>query len=187
MFKLTKYNDSVDLNDFYNKAAQRGYENNSNQKIMIDSLRNERDWAFWLLYYNEQIVGTTGAHSLNMFDHLSYRICVRTCVLTDLLPFKHLRKLDFTIKKHQNVTAQFLIPVCIEYCPSDADLYITSNKSPVASQNLVHTIFCPALASIGALTKTCEAEYRGHTQTFWKLNKETFMKQLIMNKWSTNV
>jgi hypothetical protein len=98
-------------------------------------------------------------------------------VFTDLLPYHQLRALTYTIKQHQNITAQFFIPACIEWA-KDADLYISSHPSDVGTQRLVHKIYCPALVETGALERTCELEYRGHLQTFWKLNVDVFYEQL---------
>jgi hypothetical protein len=178
MYKLVEYNDRLDLTSFYENASNRGFDNNSNKKILIDSFSKEHDSCIWILYYNDVPAGSVAAHSLDIFDKISYRICARTCVFTDLLPIRTLRSLGNTILKHQNITAQFYIPKCIEYCPVDSDLYITTNNSEIASQRQVHQIYCPALEKSGVLTKTHELMYRGHIQTFWKLDREIFLSQL---------
>jgi hypothetical protein len=36
----------------------------------------------------------------------------------------------------------------------------------------------------GVITKAFEKEYRGHVQTFWKLNKDIFLEQLEKVKWN---
>ncbi len=187
-YKLVKWHEGLDLNDFYQTALKKGFENNSSQKNLVDVFNSERDKAVWILYYNGLPVGSTACHSLDIFDKKSYRICARTCLFTDLLPLSHLRSLNYTIKKHQNVTAQFFIPKCIEWAPSDADLYISTNMSSVGSQQKVHKIYCPALESTGALTRICDEYYRGHIQTFWKLNRSAFLEQLNNNfKWVLDV
>jgi hypothetical protein len=99
-------------------------------------------------------------------------------VFTDQLPFTQLRTLNYTCQQHQNITAQFFIPKCIEWAGRDKNLYITSHPSDVGTQRLVHNIYCPALEKIGTLTKEAEIDYRGHTQTFWKLNVDVFYQQL---------
>jgi hypothetical protein len=178
MYKLVDWSPELDLSDFYRLAAARGFENNSSQRVLVDSFKNELESKVWILYYNDVPVGSAACHSLDIFENKSYRICARTCVFTDLLPLQHLRSRGYTIQKHQNATAQFFIPKCIEWAPSDADLYISTNSSEVASQDQVHRIYCPALVETGALEKTTELSYRGHLQTFWKLNREVFLDQL---------
>lgn len=187
MINIREWNQGIDLSEFYQEASNRGYVNNSTQRIMVDSLCSEDKWNVWLLEYNNKIVGATAAHSLTIFDKPSYRICARTCVLTNLLPIRTLRSLGNTITKHQNITAQYYIPKCISWCPSDSDLYITTHASTDASQRQVHQIYCPALEKSGVLTKTHELEYRGNLQTFWKLNKIEFMNQLnTMPRWNNS-
>lgn len=178
MFELIEWSEDLDLSDFYRLAEARGFENNASQKALVDSFKNEKDSCVWILYYNKVAVGSVACHSLDIFENKSYRICARTCVFTDLLPIQHLRSRGYTIQKHQNVTAQFFIPKCIEWAPADADLYISTNSSTVGSQDQVHRIYCPALVETGALEKASEKFYRGHLQTFWKLNKQVFLDQL---------
>lgn len=177
MLKTIEYSESLNLNDFYAYAKAKGYENNSNKVIMIDSLSKEKDYKLWILMYDDKAVGCTATHSLDILPN-AYRICARTCIFTDLLPKNHTLRTVNNIREHQHITAQYFIPLCVEYCPMNSDLYITTNKSLVASQRLVHSVFCPTLEKTGCLEKTHELEYRGHLQTFWKLNKIEFMKQL---------
>jgi len=172
MFDLVKYNDSIDFTEFYKEAEQRGFHNNSSKKMLIDSISNEREWEVWILYYNKQIVGTTAAHSLDIMGDNCYRIAARSCIFTDKT---HRRG---HIVRHQNPTSQFLIPACIEWKPN-SNLYITSNEHAQGTQRQVHKIFCPALEKSGCLVKEVEKEYRGHKQTFWKLNIDVYNKQLI--------
>lgn len=179
MLKLVEYTEDLQLDDFYKNALSRGYENNSSKSIMIDSLNNEWDYKVWILYNNDIAVGATASHSLDILPN-SYRICTRTCLFTDMLPTHHTLRTRNNIREHQHITAQYFIPACIEFCPVESDLYITSHPSPVASQNLVHKIFCPTLEKTGCLQKTHELFYRGHLQSFWKLNKVEFMKQLAL-------
>ena len=176
--QLVLWNNTLDLNDFYFQANKRGYLNNASQQMLIDSLAKEKRHAVWIFYYNHQAVGSVAAHSLDLFEKPSYRILARTCCFTDLLPIQTLRTLQNTIINHQNYTAQYYLPTCIEWADADADLYITSNDSDVAAQRAVHNIYCPALAKTGCLEKTCEIEYRGHIQTFWRLNRSVFYEQL---------
>lgn len=184
MFNLVEYNDNLDLAKFYEDAKERGFVNNSSKKAMIDCFANERDWKVWILYDNTDAVGSVAAHSLDIIGPNAYRICARTCTFAEARPSHGLITVRRLILEHQNLTAQFFIPKCIEYCPTDSDLYITSNESKVASQRQVHEIYCPTLAKTGLLTKTHELEYRGHVQSFWKLDREIFFSQLSKyNRW----
>jgi hypothetical protein len=107
----------------------------------------------------------------------AFRIAVRTCVFTDLLPMNTLRTRN-QIVTHQHVTSQFLIPACIEWTPPWADLYITSNESSVGTQRLVHSIFGPAMESSGQMKRIKEIEYRGTQQTVWQLFPDKFLEEL---------
>jgi hypothetical protein len=176
-YNLVPWSEQLDLTEFYQQAHERGFENNSSQHMLVDCFRKEDSWAVWMLYYNDVVAGSVAAHSLDFLKN-SYRICARTCVLTNLLPLDHLRSLKYTCQQHQNVTAQFFIPQCIEWAGANNDLYITTHPSGVGTQKLVHNIYCPALEKTGALTRSFEKEYRSHLQTFWKLNVDVFLQQL---------
>lgn len=180
MYQIKEWSEDLDLSEFYSEALRRGFINNSSQQLMVDCFRKEKDWKVWLLYHNDKVVGSVGAHSLPELGPNSYRICARTCVFTDMLDGvygKNLRTLS-VITEHQNPTAQFFIPKCIEYCGLDSDMYISSHPSDVGTQKRVHTVYCPSLEKLGTLTRTRELMYRGHLQTFWKLNSEVFLTQL---------
>lgn len=179
MYSIKPWTIELDLTDFYAAATDKGYVNNSSQAAMIDCFRNEDRWCVWILYYNNVAVGSVAAHSIDE----GVRICARTCVLTHLLPTNTLRTRNQIIT-HQHVTAQFFMPICIEWA-SDTDMYITSHPSDVGTQRLVHNIWGPALEKTGVLTRAFEKEYRGHTQTFWKLNASIFLEQLAKVKWSS--
>jgi hypothetical protein len=176
-YKLIPWSSELDLTEFYRSAAERGFVNNSSQQMLVDCFKKEKDWEVWLLYYNNIAVGSVAAHTLDILPN-SVRICTRTCVFSNLLPRNHIRSIRYTCQEHQNVTAQFYIPQCIEWAGLDKDLYITSHPSDVGTQRLVHNIYCPSLVETGALERTCDIEYRGHLQTFWKLNIPVFLKQL---------
>jgi hypothetical protein len=175
MYKIVKWTPALDLTNFYAEAERRGFVNNATQKMLVDSISNEREWCVWILYYNDTAVGTVGAHTLDMIPN-AVRICVRTCAFTDMLPTPSLRT-RVGITSHQHVTAQFFMPVCIDWA-GDRDMYITSHPSEVGTQRLVHTVWGPTLAMTGVLQQGEELEYRGHKQTFWKLNKDIFLEQL---------
>lgn len=186
MYSLVKWTPALDLTQFYAEAERRGFVNNASQKMLVDSLAKEDKWCIWILYYNAIAVGSVGAHSLPELGPNAYRICTRTCVFTDLTPHNQLRGLKYTCQQHQNVTAQIFIPACIEWCGYNSDMYISSHPSEVGTQRLVHSIYCPALEETGALTKTCELNYRGHVQTFWRLNVPVFIEQLNqLPKWTS--
>jgi hypothetical protein len=176
MYKIVAWTPELDLAEFYAEAKSRGFVNNASQKAMIDCFRNEREWCVWILYYNNKAVGSVGAHSIDE----GYRICARTCVLSGLLPLNTLRTRN-QIATHQHVTAQYLMPACIEWAKDP--MYITSHPSEVGTQRLVHTVWGPTLEKSGVLTRAFEKEYRGHVQTFWKVNDSVFMEQLEKVKW----
>lgn len=178
MFELKEWSEEFDLTDFYIKAKQKGYENNSSQKALIDCFNNEKEKQVWILFHCGKPIGSVASHSLELLGKNSYRICARTCILTDETGIDHLRTIRKTIQQHQNITAQYFIPKCIEWAGKDKDLFISSNSSKSASQRLVHEIYCPSLEKTGALTKHTEKEYRGMIQTFWKLNTDIFLEQL---------
>jgi hypothetical protein len=182
-YKLVKWSQDLDLEAFYNNAKLRGFENNSNQQSLVDCFSKEAHAQVWILYDNDRAIGSVAAHSLDILPN-AYRICARTCVLTDQTHLSHLRSLNKTIKQHQNITAQYFIPACIEWAGRDKQLYISTNESSVGSQRAVHTVYCPALESTGVLSKDYVLQYRGHEQTFWRLNVEEFYKQLEQfGKW----
>ena len=47
MLKLVEYNGGLDLTEFYSNAELRGYKNNSNRYIMVESLSYEDNWNVW--------------------------------------------------------------------------------------------------------------------------------------------
>jgi hypothetical protein len=173
MYKIIPWTPELDLTDFYRYCESKGFINNASQKAMIDCFGNECEWCVWILYYNDVAVGSVAAHSIDE----GYRICARTCVLSELLPLNTLRTRN-QIVTHQHVTAQHLMPACIKWVGDKADMYITSHPSEVGTQRLVHTVWGPSLEKTGVLTRSFEKDYRGHTQTFWKLNADVFLEQL---------
>lgn len=177
-YKLIEWTKELDLTEFYKDAEHRGFYNNSSQKMLVDCFLNEKKWNVWILYYNDIPVGSVAAHS---FDEVmgvnTYRIAARTCVFSDKIPINTIRTRN-QILTHQNITAQFLIPVCLEWVPNNARVFITSNENSVGTQRLVHRIFCPALEDTGQMKKIKEVFYRGTTQTIWELYKDNFLKEL---------
>jgi hypothetical protein len=178
MYQIISWNPDLDLTDFYNNAKSRGFENNASQKMLVDCFNNEREKQVWILYYNDVAVGSVAAHSFDdVMGEDSYRIAVRTCVFSDLLPYRSLRTKN-EIVTHQHVTSQFLIPVCIEWAPPWANLYITTNQNDSGTQKLVHKIFAPAMESTGQMKRIKDVEYRGTKQTVWQLFQDKFLKEL---------
>lgn len=181
MFTIVPWSQELDLSDFYASAKLRGFENNSSQQALIDCFRNEREKQVWILYFNDEAIGSVAAHS---FDDImgpnSYRIAARTCVFTDKITgvYGSALRTKSVITENQNPTAQFLIPACIEWAPKDSRLYITSNQSQVGTQRRVHNIFGPLMERQGMIKRIKEVEYRGHAQTVWELYPDKFMNVL---------
>lgn len=176
-FKLISYNDNLDLTKFYNKAHAKGFVNNSSKKMLVESISKENQWQIWLLMFNNNVVGSTGAHSFPEMGENSFRILCRTCVFTDDLPITRLRTKTGIIE-HQSITPQFFMPACIEWAGKKNNLYITTNDNSVGTQKLVHKIWAPMLANSGCLEKYKQMTYRGLQQTVWRLNVDEFNKQL---------
>jgi len=180
MYKVIPWTPDLDLTEFYAEAKKRGFENNASQKSLVDCFNNEKYKQVWILYYNDQAVGSVAAHSFPEMGEDAYRIAARTCVFTDKLPGTYgqgLRTIS-VITDHQNPTAQFLIPTCIEWTPPWADLYITSNENTVGTQRLVHKIFGPAMEHLGLMKEVKQIDYRGTKQTVWQLFPDKFLKDL---------
>lgn len=181
MFTVIPWSTDLDLSYFYNRAEEKGFLNNCNQKVLIDCFNNEKEKQVWILYYNSKPIGSVAAHS---FDEImgkgSYRIAARTCVLTDEIDGSYGKALRTirVITEYQNPTAQFLIPKCIEWAPPASKLYITSNENSVGTQRRVHKIFGPALEKQGVLKNVGQVFYRGTMQTVWQLYAEKFLHQL---------
>jgi hypothetical protein len=177
MYKIIPFSDDLDLEEFYTKALAKGYENNSSRFWLKDCFRNEAESETWILYYKDKAVGSVAAHSFPEMGENAYRIAARTCIFTDEIETNTLRTRNQIIT-HQHATGQFLIPACIEWAGRDKDLYITSNKLEAGSQRLVHSIYFPAMEKSGQVENCGEIEYRGATQTVWKLNVERFYEEL---------
>ena len=177
MFKIIPWNESLDLTDFYRIAEQKGFTNNSSQKAMIDCFDREPEKCVYILYYNDIAVGSCAAHTFDIMGENSYRICARTCVFSDMIPYKSLRTRN-QIVTHQHITSQFLIPACINWAPKGSRLFITSTDSDLGTQRLVHNIFGPAMAQTGQMQRIGDVVYRNTNQTVWELFPEVFMNAL---------
>ena len=178
MFNLVSWTPELDLSEFYQEAASKGFENNSSQKVLVECFKNEHKSQVWILYEDKKAVGSVAAHSLDILGSNAYRICARTCTFAEARPNHGLITVNRLIVEHQNLTDQFFIPACIEWAGEDKDLYISSHPSNVGTQKMVHNIYCPTLEKVGILSKSAELFYRGHVQTFWKLNVKKFYEEL---------
>jgi hypothetical protein len=181
MYKIVPWSEDLDLSNFYKLAQDKGFVNNASQRNMVDCFRNELEWQVWILFYNEQAVGSVAAHSFPEMGDNAYRIAARTCVFTEMIPTTTLRTQNQIIT-HQHVTGQFLIPTCIEWAPKDSRLYITSNENEAGTQRLVHRIYGPAMESSGQMTRVKNIFYRGTEQTVWELLPKQFYKALNKSK-----
>lgn len=177
MYKIIPWSEDLDLTEFYKLAESKGFVNNASQHMLVDCFRREQRWQVWILFYNNQAVGSVAAHSFPEMGANAYRIAARTCVFTDLLPLTTLRTRN-QIVTHQHVTSQFLIPACIEWAPKGSDLYITSNENDAGTQRLVHRIFGPAMEATGQMKKIKDIFYRGTNQTVWQLFPDRFYEEL---------
>lgn len=178
MYKIVQWSEELDLTDFYKNAAERGFENNASQHMLVDCFRKENSWNTWILYYNNEAIGSVAAHS---FDDImgpnTYRIAARTCAFTDKLPLVSLRTRN-QIVTHQHVTSQFLIPACLDWVPEDARVFITSNENEAGTQRIVHRVFCPAMVKSGQMARIKDVYYRGTNQTVWELFPDKFNEEL---------
>ena len=177
MYKLVDWSVDLDLTDFYAEAAQRGFENNSSQRAMIDCFDNELKKKVWILFQDDKAIGSVAAHSFDIMGPNSYRVLARTCTFGTARPHSGLITRQRLIAEHQNLTDQFLLPACIEWAGKD-NIYATSNDSRVASQRLVHRYYFPTLEEIGIVEKVKDLNYRNTDQTVWKINADAFLKNL---------
>lgn len=186
MYTIKEYSEDLDLTDYYQLAHERGFYNNDTKEKLIDTWLHMDRWKVWLLYYNDQIVGSIAAHSLEELGMLgdAYRIAARTCTFDDLTgQRKTLRTANTIIAKHQNLTAQLLLPLCIEWAGKDKNLYISSNENDTGTQKYVHRLYCPGLKKINVLEEPAELEYRGAIQSFWRMNVTEFYRQMEEYWW----
>lgn len=177
--EIKEWNVNLDLTEFYDRAADKGFVNNQSQKTMIDCFRNEKEWNAWILYKNDKPIGSVAAHSFDeVMGENSYRILARTCVLEGVRS-KGLMTAKTAIKQHQNFTDQFFMPTCIDWVGQKGTIYATSNANKEASQSLVHRIYFPALEDIGIVQK-CKEDviYRNTKQTVWKIFPDRFFESL---------
>lgn len=178
MYKLRQWNEQLDLTDFYKEASARGFENNSSQKKMIDCFRNEQKWNAWILYKDQNPIGSVAAHSFNdVMEDDSYRVLTRVCAFANKRPSKSILTINKMMREHQHFSDQFFLPKCIEWANTDK-IYATSNESLVASQRLVHRFYFPTLEDMNIVKKVKEIEYRKTRQTVWRIDPDAFLKSL---------
>lgn len=176
MYNVVEWNPSLDLTDFYKEAGSKGFVNNSSQQTMIDCFRNETEWTAWILYQDNKAVGSVAAHSFTIMGPKAYRVLARTCTFGTARQHSGLITSKRLIAEHQNLTDQFLLPVCINW--AQGELYATSNESSIASQRLVHRHYFPTLAKLGIVEHVCEMNYRNTDQTVWRIYPDRFLANL---------
>ena len=180
MYDLVEWNEKLDLTEFYEESRLRGHVNNSSQKVMIDCFHNEELSQVWILYKDNNAIGSVAAHTFPEMGPNAYRILTRTCLLEGVIlnNGKGLGTGRWYIIQHQNMTCQFYIPKMIEWCGMDSNMYATSNQLDGGSQRKVHNIYFPLLEQQGEFTRVTELNYRGAEQTVWKLNPVVFLENL---------
>jgi hypothetical protein len=176
MYKVIPWTSELDLTEFYAIAEAKGFVNNASQKSMVDCFNNETEKSAWILYKDSKAIGSVAAHSFPEMGINSYRVLARTCVLEGARSNGGLMTRTTAISQHQNLTSQFLLPVCLEW--TKGDVYATSNTSKVASQRLVHEYYFPTLEKLGLVKLKCILDYRGHAQSVWQIHTEKFLQDL---------
>lgn len=185
MFKLIPWSQDLDLEKFYIEAERRNFHNNSSQQMLVDCFSNERESQVWILYFNEEAIGSVAAHSFDdVMGPNTYRIATRTCVFTDKIPgvYGSALRTKSVISENQNPTAQFLIPACIDWAPTGSRLFITTNTSSVGTQDRVNRIFGPLMEKTGQMKKIKNIIYRGIEQTVWEFFPDKFYEILNSKK-----
>jgi hypothetical protein len=178
MYTVKEWSPDLDLTNFYAEATKRGFVNNASENAMISCFRNENKWNAWILYHNDNAIGSVAAHSFDdVMGPCSYRVLTRVCTFGNSSPHKGLITAKRLCGEHQNLTDQFLLPKCIEWAGRQR-LYATSNASKEASQRLVHSIYFPTLEKIGVVTKVKDVHYRHTDQTVWQINVDEFEENL---------
>jgi len=181
MYEIITWNENLDLSEFYSLAAEKGFENNASQKMLVDCFRKEREWNVWILYKNNKPIGSVAAHSFDdVMGENTYRIAARTCIITDKSDKNTLRTRN-QIVTHQHYTSQFLIPACLAWVPDSSSIYITTNSLESGTQRLVNKIFAPAMEKTGQMKYIKDVEYRGCQQNIWQLYPEKFWEEMSKN------
>lgn len=178
-FEIKKWEHNLDLTEFYTIASQKGFVNNANHKAMIDCFKNEKDWAAWILYRDSNPIGSVAAHSFDdVMGENTFRVLARTCILEGVRS-KGLMVAKTAIQQHQNMTNQFLLPVCLDWVNNRGRVFATSNSNKEASQRLVHRYYFPTLEKMGLVKKSVEnIVYRHTKQTVWEIFPDRFIEDL---------
>jgi len=177
MYKIIPWSDTLDLTEFYAEAERRGFVNNASQRVMVDCFNNEQEKQIWILYQNDKAVGSVAAHSFEIMGDDCYRVLARTCSFGTARPNNGLVTTKRLIAEHQNLTDQFLLPVCIEWAKGKK-IFATSNESEEASQRLVHRHYFPTLAKLGIVERIQNLIYRNTEQTVWQIYPDRFNENL---------
>lgn len=180
MFHLKKWCEDLNLNEFYLTCAEKGFTNNSSEKSLIGSIRKEKEWKCWILYCNDDPIGSVAAHSFDdVMGPNSYRILAKNCAFAEYSTIKGFgtkRK----IIEHQHFTDQFFVPQCLDWV-DNGRVFATSNSSditPVESQRLVHNHYFPTLEKLELVTKISTIMYKNTFQTVWEIHKDEFLDHL---------
>lgn len=187
MFEIKLYNDDIDLTNFYKEAEKKKFYNNSSREMLIDYIKKYEDAKLWILFHNQNPVGTVVAHRLKELGILgkdAYRIGARTCVLTHLIGQDRVKSLKGRKDIHYSHASQFLLPACIEGVGRDKPLYLSTHTGNIGSQNKVHNLWAKHFHKAGVLENPIELEYRGTFQTFWKVNVDKFYDTLKSSRWA---
>lgn len=164
------------LQDFMDECSRRGLDNNSTIEQLY-GFRNEPEHVLFLLKEDDKVIGTFGAHTLDLFEN-AYRICVRACILTDRTEHSSLRTVN-QIRTHQNLLAKYGLSSCIEWVNDPTkNLYITTHPSKVGAMRLMHNIVLPEFEKTGMVQKIGDFYYRSSNQTFWKVFPEKYYEQI---------
>jgi len=181
------YNGTQDLTDFYKGAAAKGFYNNHNKTVLIDYINKHENANLFLLYYGDNIVGTSVSHSLQQLGILgknAHRISARTCVLNDIVDGERAHAVhNYRHSPMYHWTSQMLTPVCMHYVGLENPQYISTNTLETGSQSKVHRIWSKIMHNQGYLKDPIELEYKGTFQTFWKVDVDFYMKKLEENMW----
>lgn len=183
-YKLLEYTPDMDLTQFYKEAAEQGYVNNSNQKIMIDAFNNEEKSQVFILFRDDKPMGATAVHTFPEMGENSYRILTRTCAVGGMM---HNAGSMARLKRCEDVSSRFYVPKMIEWCGMDTNMYCTTNDLEGGKQRTVHRIWLPIMSKQGLFTKIKEIDYRGVRQTVWKLNPKEFLEHLDKHPWEDHV
>ena len=178
-FKLVEYSDELDLKEFYQNALNEGAMNNTSKQVMVDCFKHENFFKGFVLYQDDKPVGFSACHSFDLMGEQCYRICARNYVSGKYRNLSSLSSVREIMEQHQNTTAQFFIPKFLEVLGDKCKMFITTNRSFVAKQRAVHSIYMPTLVKIGLAEKVAEdVEYRGHDQTIWLVDAIKLVKDL---------